>query len=138
MRVATDPAQVIRDPEGVYPLGEQFQLPQVVLINGVGTANRQRNAVHDQWVALLDGVQEVERLATADQVVFRDDLEPVDSGVLLQYLVVVLATEPQSKPKSAALVHSGLPRGSDEHSPRQDITRWSGHQLHRIWPWAST
>ncbi|MNF14912.1 hypothetical protein D3C80_2173060 [compost metagenome] len=59
-------------------------------------ADRQRHAVHHQRVVLADGVQVIERLAALDQVVFREDLEPVDGRSLLENRLVVGGAQAQA------------------------------------------
>ena len=45
--------------------------------------------MHDDWVLLRDLLQDVTRFALRIHIVFRDDFEPVDVGMLLEYVLKV-------------------------------------------------
>ena len=51
---------------------------QILEVDGIGAADRERNAVHDQRKALAHTFQVMQRLAAGNQIIFRDDLEPID------------------------------------------------------------
>ncbi len=53
-------------------------LRKILEVDGIGAADRQRHAVHDQRKALADALQVVQRFAAGNQVVLGDDLEPID------------------------------------------------------------
>ena len=74
---------------GCCALGELVEAVEIVLIEGRGGGNRQRDAVHDHRIALDDLVEHGERLSAGDHVVLRDHLEPVDVGVAVEDVAVV-------------------------------------------------
>ncbi len=101
--IAPAPTQVIGDPRRPHPRGKVLELAQVVAVEFMRAANRQRHAVHHQRVLLADGIEKVESLATRYQVVFRDDLEPVDGRLLLKNGLVIGTAQAQAKTQIAAL-----------------------------------
>jgi len=87
------PAQVIRNPRGLYPGRQRPDLANVVQIERRAAANRQRYAVHDERIVLANACQVVQRLATRYQVVLGDYLEPVDCRSFGQHGLVVIGTQ---------------------------------------------
>ena len=61
-------------------IGQAFQPVQVVEVQRVGAADRERDAVHDDRVALGDLVEDVARPPAGVHEVLGDDLEPIDAG----------------------------------------------------------
>ena len=76
------PAQVIGDPTRPHGVRQLFELFQVVEVERVGAADRQRDAVHDDGVALGDLLQDVARPAARVHEVLGDDLEPIHCRVM--------------------------------------------------------
>ena len=72
------PAQVVGDPLGLTARGERKHAVEVAQIERSGTADRHRHTVHDDRIAIADQIEEIERPATADEVVLGDHFEPVD------------------------------------------------------------
>ncbi len=62
---------------------------QVVEIDGIGAADRERDSVHHQREALPDAFEVVKRLAAGNQIIFSDDLEPIDRMRLAQDGLIV-------------------------------------------------
>ena len=58
--------------------GQPLELRQIVEIQRIGAADRQRHAVHHDRIALGDLVEHIARPAAGIHEVFRDDLEPID------------------------------------------------------------
>jgi hypothetical protein len=78
------PATPVQHPHGAHLIGQRFQLAQVVEIQGVGAANRQRNAVHHDRISLGQLVQNVPGSSAGIHEVLKDDLKPIDGRSLLQ------------------------------------------------------
>ena len=113
------PAEMIGDPFGLNALGEGLQSAQIVHVEWSGRGDRQRNAVHDDRIALADPIQHVERLAAFDHVVLGNDLEPVDGRLAVEDLLVMLRPKTQAKTQIKGLLgnHAGAPRGVWEPAP---------------------
>ncbi len=63
--------------------------PQIVEIDGIGAADRERDTVHHQRKPLADAFEVVQRLAAGNQIIFSDDLEPIDRMRLAQDRLIV-------------------------------------------------
>ena len=101
--VDTGPAQVIRDPFGLDARGEPLQRREVLGVERVGTADRERYAVHDHRVVLADPIEVVQRLAPVHEVVLADDLEPVHGWPLFEHRRVVIRPQPQTEAEEGPL-----------------------------------
>ncbi len=80
--VDSGPTEVIGYPVRFDARRQRANLGEVVEVDGIGAADRQRHAMHDQREALAYPLQVVQRLAAGHQIVFGDDFEPID-GVRL-------------------------------------------------------
>ena len=78
------PAQVVGNPAGLDGVGQALELVEVVEVERIGAADRQRDAVHDDGVALGDLFEDVARPAAGVHEVFGDDLEPVHRRVVVE------------------------------------------------------
>ena len=76
------PAQMIGDPGRLDAAGELAHVYEILPVERIGAADRQRHAVHDEREAVANALEIMQRLAARDQVILGDDLEPID-GVRL-------------------------------------------------------
>ena len=78
------PAEVIADPRRLRALGQALEFAEVVAVRARGVAEVHRDPVLDHAVLLEDLVEDVERAARIEHVVFGNDLEPIDERLFLQ------------------------------------------------------
>ena len=64
------PAQMIGHPARVNPLAQRLELLQVLKIDGVRAAHRERHAMQHYRIALRHLIQHVQRTAAGIQIVF--------------------------------------------------------------------
>jgi len=107
------PAQVIRDPAGFRPLREIGQLSQIVEIERIGTADRQRDSVHHDGITLGYLLQDVSRPPLRIEKVFGDDFEPIDRRPLRQNVPEV------SAPQSDAQAEVRIAEAGSEHGAQR-------------------
>ena len=101
--VDTGPAQVIGDPFRLDARGEPLQRREVLGVERIGAADRERYAVHDHRIVLANPVEVVQRLAPVHEVVLADDLEPVHGWPLLEHRGVVVGPKPQTEAEEGPL-----------------------------------
>src|ERR1700691_1457845 len=70
---------------------------EILKIDGVGAADGQGHAMHDQGIALAYPLQVVQRLAAGDEIVLGDDLEPIDGMTLVEDGLVVRGSEAKAE-----------------------------------------
>ncbi len=87
-------AEVVRHPEGLRPVGERLDLAQVVEVEGVGPADRHRDAVQDDGRPLGHAVEDVERAPARVEEVLGEGLVEVHVGLLRQDVPEVDGAEP--------------------------------------------
>ncbi len=87
------PAEVVGEPRGLRAAGQGLEALEVFAVGRLSGAKVHRDAVLDDSVLLEDLVEDLERPAAVDHVVFGDDLEPVDDGLLGEDVVVVRDTQ---------------------------------------------
>src|SRR6266481_6067077 len=87
---------MIRYPSGPDTLGERLQVAQVIEVQWIGRADRQRHPVHDDRIPFAYAIDHVERAAAADHEVLGDDLEPVERRPVLQHVGVMLTPKPDA------------------------------------------
>src|SRR5580704_5283701 len=87
--VDASPAQMIREPWGLRSAGQLLQSLQVFTVERLCGAEVHRDAVLDDPVLVQDLVECLESAASVDHVVFGDDLEPVDDGLLRENMFIV-------------------------------------------------
>ncbi len=104
------PAQVVGDPRRLDACGERLHLAQVVAVERIGAADRHRDAVHHQRVALAHAHQVAERLAARHQVVLGEHLEPVDARGLRENGLVVIDPQAESETERWIAEHGGTGR----------------------------
>ena len=93
---------------GLRPVGQRLQLAQVLEVQGIGAADRHRNAVEGHRVALRHLVQDVEGTAARVHEVFGEHLEPVHFRALAQDRPEVDGAQADADPqvrKSPAVAH---------------------------------
>jgi hypothetical protein len=95
--VHAGPAEMVGDPFRIDARGEFFQRAEIIHVERRGGGNRERDAVHHHGITLDDLVEQAQGLAALDHVVFRDNLEPIDGGVAIENLFVMLRSQPQAK-----------------------------------------
>ena len=78
------PAEMVGDPTGIHFAGEAFEFGEVVEVQLVGAADRERDTVHDDGVALGNLLQHVAWAAGGIDEVFRNDFKPIDVGLMLE------------------------------------------------------
>ena len=78
------PTKMIGNPTGIDFAGQSFQFRQIIEVQRVGAADRQRDAMHDDRVLLGDLLEHVTRSAARIDKVFRNDFEPIDRGLVLE------------------------------------------------------
>src|SRR6202166_3639368 len=91
------PAQVIGNPVRFDARSKRPNSGKVFKIDGIGAADRERHAVHDEREALAYALQVVQRLAAGHQIVLRDDFEPVDGVRLVEHGLIMRGSEAQAK-----------------------------------------
>ena len=102
------PAQMIGHPGRLDALRQLFQCFQVVTIQRVGAADRQRHSVQHHGIFGTNSIQKVKGFAAGYEVVFAQGLEPVHTRTNIEYRLVVVGA--QAKPESQGRVrcHSGV------------------------------
>jgi hypothetical protein len=65
----------------------------MVSIDRIGTPDRQRNAMRDQWVVGSSRIEVCARHAALGEKIFADDLEPVHRWTLAQHVDDVRASQ---------------------------------------------
>jgi hypothetical protein len=101
--VDTRPAQVVRDPGGLDARGERRQLAQVLAIERVAAANRERHAVQRDRMGCADALEVMQRTAARDEIILGDRLEPVDAWSPRQDRRVMVG--PESEAKAEGMLH---------------------------------
>ena len=91
------PAQMIGNPMRFDACRKRANSGEIVEVDGIGAADRQRHAVHDQREALANALQVVERLAAGDEIVFGDDFEPVDGVRLVEDGLIVRSSQAETE-----------------------------------------
>mmetsp|Transcript_3256 Transcript_3256/g.5874 ORF Transcript_3256/g.5874 Transcript_3256/m.5874 type:complete len:277 (+) Transcript_3256:233-1063(+) len=71
------PAQVVRHPAGLQPVGQGLELAQIGPVQRLRPGDRHRHAMHDQRVVRADALQMRQRRPAGHQVVLGNDLQPV-------------------------------------------------------------
>ena len=101
--VGAGPAQMVGDDRRVDQVGQRLEVLEIIVIQRVGRADRQRHPMHGHGTAFAHGHQVAQRHAAHGHEVFRDDFKPVDAA---QVFVPVGAENirevlrPQAEPKT--------------------------------------
>src|SRR5271157_4050320 len=80
--VHTAPAEMVREPGGLGSAYEALQPPQMFAAQRLGRPEVHRNAMLHDAILFEDEIEYSQRAATIDHVVFRNNLEPVNDGLL--------------------------------------------------------
>src|SRR5262245_10352953 len=96
------PAQVIRYPGRLDARDQLAELAEILAVERVGRADRERDPVQDHGGVHADALEHGERAATAHHEVLRDDLEPV-GALAVEYSWIVLGTEADAVPQLLAV-----------------------------------
>src|ERR1035438_7584239 len=83
------PAEVVAEPGGFGAADERFEAAEMFAVEGLGRAEVHGDAVLDDAVAFEDLVEDAERTAAIDHVVFGDDFEPIGGGLAVQDVIVM-------------------------------------------------
>ncbi len=108
------PAEMVGEPGSFGALGQGLEALKMFAVCGLGGAKVHGDAVLDDAILLEYLVEDLERSAAIDHVVFGDDLEPVDDGLFGEDVVVVRDAQADSHAVVAESVeaigrHSLLP-----------------------------
>jgi hypothetical protein len=87
--VDATPAEVIGEPGSFGAAGEGLEALEMFAVGWLDGAEVHGDAVLDDAVTFEDLIEDLERAAAVDHVVFGDDLEPVDDGLFGEDVVVV-------------------------------------------------
>src|SRR6267154_4291007 len=124
----TGPAQMIGDPRRLHTPRELLHLLEVAAIERRAAADRHRYAVHRERITLAHAHQVMQRLAARHQIVFGEDLEPVDGGAIGKDRFVVI--DPQAKTETE---RRGLQHGRRRGGPGGQRAR-PAQWLTSLWP----
>jgi hypothetical protein len=90
---------VVAEPRGAAARGKRLQLAQVLEVERIRAADRERHAVHHDRVALGDAVEHLHRTPTRVHEVLGHDLEPVDRRPVLEHVSEVLRAQAEPEPE---------------------------------------
>src|SRR5690242_12815727 len=89
---------MVADPHRLDPGDQPLEVREVLLVERIDRADRQRHAVQRHRIVAPEGVEPIERLAARDHVVLAERLEPLDlAGRREDFLVVLVA---QAQPET--------------------------------------
>ena len=91
------PAEMIRHPVSIHGFGEFLQPAQVVEVERISAADRQRHTVCHDRISLGDLLQHGTGSAVRVHVVFGNDLEPIDVRFLFKDVRVVDGSQTDSQ-----------------------------------------
>ena len=117
------PAQVIGHPGWLNPLRKPHQRLQVIVVEGVGTTDRQRHPVQHDRVVGAYAIEKIQGFAAGNEVVFGQRLEPVDARVALEYGLVMVGTQAESKAKPGIHCHEETMVFNQRGSPAARTSR---------------
>jgi hypothetical protein len=83
------PAEVVGKPRRLGSASELLDAPEVFAAEGLRGTEVHRDAMLDHLILIEDLIQNFERLAAVNHVIFRDDLEPVDDWLLRKDVVIM-------------------------------------------------
>ena len=87
------PAEMVGHPARADGVAERAELAQVLEVERIGRADRERDAVHRDRVARRDPIEDEPRPPRGLHVVFAEDLEPGHGGLVLENMRVVRRSE---------------------------------------------
>jgi hypothetical protein len=93
------PAQVVGDPCRLDAFGERAQAREIVAVEWVDRADRQRHAVQHDRVVGAHARQDIERSPASDEKVLRNDLEPIDGRARFEHVAVVRRPQADAIPE---------------------------------------
>ena len=91
------PAQMIRNPDGLHAPLQPLQPGQVLLVERVGAADRERYAVHRNRIVRANPIQPMQRPAARNHEILAEDLEPADPRPAFDDLRVMRRAQAQSE-----------------------------------------
>src|SRR5215469_5086634 len=77
--------------------------------------------MHREWVALAKAHQVMQRAPAGNQIVLREDFEPVDGRLTGENCVVVVDAQPEPEAERGAGQHEGGRRTGRESAPGPQI-----------------
>src|SRR5208283_2123467 len=83
------PAQVVGQPGSLGSLHECLEASQVLAIQWLSRAEVHRHAVLHNLILLENLVEDGQRTASVNHIVFRDDFKPSNHGLVLQNVLIV-------------------------------------------------
>lgn len=96
----SSPAQVVRDPERSSAANQQFEIPQVRVIERLAATEIEPDAVKCDRIVAANCIQDLERPAAGDHEVLGDDLEPVDRDRARGGVGIERRTEPEPEARA--------------------------------------
>ena len=72
------PTQMVGNPFRIDALSECFEVAEIVHIERCGRGDGHRHAMHHDWIAFANLIEDVERLAARNHVVLGEHLEPIN------------------------------------------------------------
>jgi hypothetical protein len=88
---------VVRNPAGIHLARQPFDFCQIVEIERIGAADRQRHAVHHDRIPLGDLLQDMPRPSSRIDEILRDHLKPIDGRPGPQNVPEMHAPQPNAK-----------------------------------------
>ena len=137
MRVDPGPAQMIRNPQRLDPIGERLQRRQIGAVERLVGPDRQRHTVHDHRIIGANPVERRHRASARHHIIFRYDLQPFDRLGPRQEIGIVDGTQAQTeagrRDRDALVLRHGrarlfpparcrAPRRREWHQPRSPMT----------------
>ena len=87
---------MIGNPARVDGARERFQFAEVIEIERIGAADRQRNAVQHDRILLRDFLEHIARTAARVHEVFGERLEPIDVGLRAEDVAEMNGAQPHA------------------------------------------
>jgi hypothetical protein len=94
--IYTAPAQMVGKPRGLRASGQFLQTPEVLTVKRLRRAEIHGDAMLNDPVLIKDLIEHLERASAIHHVVLRDDLEPIDHGLLRKDVVVMRDSKPDT------------------------------------------
>src|SRR5450631_750982 len=94
--VYASPAQVVREPGSSGPPGELLETLKVFAIGRLRRTKIHGNAVLNDPILFANLVEDLERAAAIDHIVFRNDLKPIDNRLFGEDVIVMWDPQPDT------------------------------------------
>ncbi len=88
---------MVRHPGWLDPFGQRLDLTEVGLVKSIVAADRQRDTVHHHGIVAADAIEKMEGFAAINQIVLRNDLQPVHPLWRGDEIAVVVGTQTQAE-----------------------------------------